>query len=154
MSDAVATTSSGWRQLDYLPVSLFGSVMGLTVLSIAWRLARALYGVPQWLADGIGALAVIAFVLIAAGYAVKLVTAPNAAQAEFRHPIAGNMFGTFLISLLLLPAILAPVSLIVAQIMWVAGAVGMLVFAWIIVNHWMSDRQQVAHATRPGYCLW
>jgi tellurite resistance protein len=90
---------------------------------------------------------VIAFVLVAGGYAVKLVTASDAVQAEFRHPIAGNLFGTFLISLLLLPIILVPVSPVVAQIMWAAGAVGMLVFSWIIINRWMSDRQQVAHAT-------
>jgi hypothetical protein len=43
MSEMSATTLSGWRQLDYLPVSFFGSVMGLTGLSIAWRLAHAYY---------------------------------------------------------------------------------------------------------------
>ncbi len=68
-------------------------------------------------------------------------------RAEFRHPIAGNLFGTVLISLLLLPIILAPVSLLLAQVMWGVGAVGMLGFAWLIVTRWMSDRQQVAHAT-------
>ena len=152
MSGAVATTSTSWRSLDYLPVSLFGSVMGLTVLSFAWRLAHTLFGVPEWLADGIGAVAAIAFVLIAAAYAVKLVSAFDAARAEFRHPIAGNLFGTFPISLLLLPAVIAPVSQIVAKVMWVAGAICMLVFTWIIVNRWMSDRQQVAHAT-PAWFL-
>jgi tellurite resistance protein len=29
------------RNLEYLPIGLFGSVMGLTGLSVAWKLAHA-----------------------------------------------------------------------------------------------------------------
>ncbi len=83
---------------------------------------------------------------------MKLATAPGIVLSEFRHPIAGNLFGTFLISLLLLPIILAPVNLLAAQIMWGLGAVGMVVFAWLIVSRWMSDRQLIAHAT-PAWII-
>ncbi|WP_082502730.1 SLAC1 anion channel family protein [Methylobacterium sp. Leaf100] len=137
----------GWRRFDYLPVGLFASVMGLTGLSFAWRLAEARYGAPAVLADAIGWAAVAAFVAMTLGYAVKLVTAPDAVLAEFRHPIAGNLFGTLLISLLLLPIVLAPIHLRLAQGMWILGAVGMLVFAWAIVTRWLSERQVAAHAT-------
>jgi tellurite resistance protein len=138
--------------LDYLPVGLFGSVMGLTGLSVAWRLAHQRYGVPDGIAVVIAALAMLAFVLVAAGYAVKLVTAFATVRMEFRHPIAGNLFGTILISLLLLPIVLAPFAHRLAQILWVIGAAGMLAFAWLIVSRWMSDRQQVAHAT-PAWII-
>ena len=137
---------------DYLPVGLFGSVMGLTGLSVAWRLAHARYGAPLWAADGIAVVAVAAFVLVSCGYLAKLATAPRAVLAEFRHPIAGNLFGTFLISLLLLPILLAPFSLPAARIMWGLGAVGMVAFAWLIVSRWMSDRQLIAHAT-PAWII-
>ena len=136
-----------WRTLDFLPVGLFGSVMGLTGLSVAWRLAHARYGAPAAIADAIGAIAVIAFGVMTLGYLVKLATATDAVRAEFRHPIAGNLFGTILISLLLLPIVLAPLNLRVAQATWIVGAVGMFAFAWMIVTRWMSDRQQIAHAT-------
>ncbi len=102
----------------YLPVGLFGSVMGLTGLSVAWRLAHARYGVPEAISLGIAGLAVLAFVLVSLGYALKLVTAFSAVRSEFRHPIAGNLFGTFLISLLLLPILVAPFALRTAQIVW------------------------------------
>ncbi len=154
MSDMAITSAAtpAWRQLDYFPVGLFGSVMGLTGLSIAWRLAHARYGSPAWAAVVIGAVAVIAFVAVALGYAVKLATAPDAVRAEFRHPVAGNLFGTLLISLLLLPLVLIPVSMRLAQVMWGVGALGMVVFAWTIVSRWMSDRQQVAQAT-PAWII-
>ena len=145
--EALALLPQGRPQLEYLPIGLFGSVMGLVGLSVAWRLAEARYGAPAGISTGFGVLAVAAFVAILAGYVVKLVTALPAVRAEFRHPIAGNLFGTFLISLLLLPIVVAPYELTVARILWVAGACGMVGFAWLVVSRWMSDRQQVAHAT-------
>ena len=142
-----APSATGRGHLEYLPVGLFGSVMGLAGLSVAWRLAQVRYGTPHWVAPGLGLVAAAAFLALLAGYIVKLATAFEAARAEFRHPIAGNLFGTPLISLLLLPIVIAPYSLVVARLSWVAGAAGMIVFAWFIVGRWMSDRQQVAHAT-------
>jgi tellurite resistance protein len=135
------------RNLDYLPVSLFGSVMGLTGLSVAWKQAHVLYGTPLWVAEAIAAISVVAFVALLLGYAVKLISAPDRVLAEFRHPIAGNLFATILISLLLQPIVIAPVSLATARILWTTGTIGMIVFAWAIVSRWMSDRQQMAHAT-------
>ena len=91
--------------------------------------------------------AVFAFAITGTGYLIKAITAWDAVRAEFRHPVAGNLFGTMLISLLLLPIVIAPVALRVAQAMWLVGAVAMLAFAWLIIDRWMSDRQQIAHAT-------
>jgi len=155
MSDLAAPVLPRHIQMDYLPVGLFGSVMGLTGLSVAWRLASIQFGGPSWLSHlspAIGFVAIAAFVAMAAGYALKALTDFSAARAEFRHPIAGNLFGTPLISLLLLPIIVAPYSLILARILWSAGAIGMTAFAWLIISRWMSDRQQVAHAT-PAWII-
>ena len=152
MSEALTLVAPGRPMLEYLPVGLFGAVMGLAGLSVAWRLAAARYGVPEWIALGVAGVAVFVFVLLLAGYGVKLVTATSAVRSEFRHPIAGNLFGTVLISLLLLPIVLEPFAHRFAQVMWGVGAAGMVLFAWLIVSRWMSDRQQVAHAT-PAWII-
>lgn len=137
----------GWRQVEALPIGLFAAVMGLTGLSVAWTMAHTRYGVPLWLGKSIGLMACAAFVALAAGYGTKAVIAAPAVKAEFRHPIAGNLFGTPLISLLLLPIPLAPLSLTLARLLWIVGALGMTLFAWWVVTRWLSDRQQAAHAT-------
>jgi tellurite resistance protein len=135
------------RNLEYLPIGLFGSVMGLTGLSVAWKQAHALFGTPLWAAEAIAAVSVLVFVTLLLGYGVKLMSAPDRVLAEFRHPIAGNLFGTVLISLLLQPIVVAQVNLLTARILWTLGAIGMVLFAWAIESRWMSDRQQMAHAT-------
>src|ERR1700679_4188863 len=64
-----ATGGTGsWRVPYYLPVALFGSVMGLTGLSVAWRLAHTRYGVPAGIADAIGAIAMAVFVALTIVY--------------------------------------------------------------------------------------
>ncbi|AZC39442.1 SLAC1 anion channel family protein [Pseudomonas chlororaphis] len=146
------TLKSGRPQLDYLPVGLFGSVMGLVGLSIAWREASHLYGMPVAIADGIGAVAVVVFVALVLGYGWKCLTDWQATKAEFQHPIIGTLFGSVLISLLLLPIVLVRVSPKLALGMWIVGAAGMTLFAWLIVSRWMSDRQQMLHAT-PAWII-
>lgn len=133
MSQTATEVGRANLRFDYMPVGLFGSVMGLSGVSVAWRLAQARYGGPAWLglawlglvAPTIGILAVAAFVAMLTGYTVKLLTAFDAVVAEFCHPIAGNLFGTALISLLLLPILLAPHNLMLAQGLWIAGATGL-----------------------------
>ena len=66
------------------------------------------------------------------GYGIKLATAPDAVRAEFRHPIAGNLFGTVSISLLLLPIVVAPYLRLLAQALWITGALSMILFAWFV----------------------
>jgi tellurite resistance protein len=151
-SERLALVAPGRPMLDYLPVGLFGSVMGMTGLSVAWRLAHARYGAPEGIALATAAVGIVAFVLLATGYTLKLATAFGAVRQEFHHPIAGNLFGTVLISLLQLPIVVAPVALPVAQILRMVGAAGMIWFAWLMVSRWMTDRQQVAHAT-PAWII-
>ena len=145
--DQPALAPQRMRYLEYLPVSLFGSVMGLTGLSVAWRSAHSAYGAPAWVGEGIAWVAVGTFIVLLLGYGVKLIFAADAVRLEFQHPIAGSLFGTFFISLLLLPILIADVNLRTARAMWIAGVVGMIWFAWRAVSRWMSERQQPAHAT-------
>jgi tellurite resistance protein len=59
MSEWLALVAPGKPLLDHLPIGPFGSLMELTGLSVAWRLASARYGVPEDIALGIEGSAVI-----------------------------------------------------------------------------------------------
>ena len=146
-SAPASTSAAPERPLQYLPVALFGSVMGLCGLSAAWHLAQLLFDLPAWISTFIGAVAVIAFIALVGGYTVKLVVAPDAVRAEYGHPIAGNLFGTVFISLLLLPLVVEPVLPRAAVGLWAVGVVGMVVFAWRMVDRWTTTTQHPTHAT-------
>ena len=66
MSEQLALERKGRSYLDYLPVGLFGSVMGLTGLSVAWHSAEEWLGMPPWISSFIGIAAVAVFVALSA----------------------------------------------------------------------------------------
>jgi tellurite resistance protein len=142
----------GWRQLEGLPVGLFGSPMALTALSMAWQLTHAVYGTPAWIAGTFLALAVAACCVLTLGYAVKLAIAPGAVSDEFRHPIIGPLFGSVPVTLLLLPIMLAPLCVWLARALWVSGTVGIVVVAWLTASRLLAGRHRVVHAT-PAWII-
>ena len=135
------------KQLAYLPVGSFGAAMGLSGLCSAWRLAHGLYGAPAWIGEAIGALAVLAFIAVAAAYLVKLARFPQRVAAEWNHPVIGPLFSTIFISLLLLPVVMAPYAPGFAQDVWVLGAFSMACFTTLVVHRWLTGSPAIDHAT-------
>jgi tellurite resistance protein len=146
LAPGAAPAAAPTTTLHYLPVALFGGVMGLTGLASAWRQASILFGAPAWPGQALSVLALLAFSLLTGAYAVKSVASLAAVRAEFDSPVAGPLFGTPIISLLLLPLVMAEYSLPLARALWCIGAFGMTLLAWLIVNRWIGERQQNSHA--------
>jgi len=129
-----------------LPVNLFASVMGIAGLSIAWRQASAQFGVSPLISEAAGIVSIVVFLLLGAGYLVKAVRHPDAVAREFRHPVAGNFFGTITIAILLLSAVVAQLSQPLAEIMWTVGAIATIVLCFTIASRLLQGRIDAAHA--------
>lgn len=126
--------------LRNLPVNLFASVMGISGLALAWRFAAHQFHTALWISHGIGITALIVFVLLTFLYLGKILKHPEAVRNEFNHPIAGNFFGTFNISLLLLSAVIAPFSLSASETVWTIGALGALALAFISIGRLLKGQ--------------
>ncbi|RZL37902.1 MAG: C4-dicarboxylate ABC transporter [Rubrivivax sp.] len=129
-----------------LPVSLFGAVMGLSGLALAWRLARASLGAPLWIGEAIGAFAVGVFMLLSLGYLAKLARHPAAVHAEFQHPVSGNFFGTVVIAVLLVAAVVEPYSLAAASVIWTVGVLATLALAVVSTSRLLKGSVDATHA--------
>ncbi|PAF48643.1 C4-dicarboxylate ABC transporter [Helicobacter sp. 12S02232-10] len=137
---------------SYLPISLFGSVMGLSGLGIAWELASVLYGIPFVVSQIIVLIAVLVFVALVIAYGLKIITNFEGFSSEFKNPLLRSFFGTFIISLLLLPIVIYSYVPLVAMVMWGVGAVLMLVFSWHIVSFWICSKQEMGYVT-PAWII-
>jgi tellurite resistance protein len=129
-----------------LPVNLFASVMGLSGLALAWRLAHGLLGAPAFVGEAIGAFALGVFVLVSLGYLTKLAKHPQAVRAEFHHPVAGNFFGTIAISVLLLSAVVEPYSAPAARAIWSAGVLATFALSFVAVSRLLKGQVDASHA--------
>lgn len=143
---------AGEASLRHLPVNLFASVMGLSGLAMAWRLAHGSLGVPAFVGEAIGAFALGVFVLLALGYAMKLAKHPRAVHAEFHHPVTGNFFGTIVISMLLLSAVVAPYSASAARALWTLGAIATFALSFFVVSRLLKGQVDTSHAV-PAWLI-
>jgi tellurite resistance protein len=126
--------------LRNLPINLFASVMGISGLALAWRLAAHQFHTSLWISHGIGITGLIVFGLLTLAYLGKILKHPGAVKNEFNHPIAGQFFGTFNISLLVLSAVIAPFSLTASEVIWTIGSLGALALAFISISRLLKGQ--------------
>ena len=138
--------------LEFLPVSFFGAVMATAGLSAAFGWAEKMFGLPAWIAQSTGWLSLLIFVLLTIAYIIKWIRFPKIIATEFDHPVSISFFGTFFISLLLIPGILLPYSVPIAVSCWILGAVCMFFFAWIVLRKWL-DHQQDPKSAMPAWII-
>ncbi|MDH4568112.1 C4-dicarboxylate ABC transporter [Pseudomonas sp. BN414] len=138
--------------IKHLPVNLFGSVMGLAGLGIGWRLAHQYFGVSPLIGEAIGLFAALVFVVLVAGYLTKLLRHRQAVINEFTHPIAGNFFGTIVISILLLSVTAAPYNETLGQAMWTLGSVLAVLLGGLVLSRLLKGKQDPQHAV-PAWLI-
>jgi tellurite resistance protein len=138
--------------IQYLPVNLFASVMGLSGLALAWRQAGHQFGTSALIDAAIGSLAVVVFAVLCIAYAAKAVLHPCAVHNEFRHPIAGNFFGTITIAVLLISSVVAPLSARASEIIWGIGAASTVALSFTIVSRMLRGKVDAGHSV-PAWLI-
>lgn len=136
--------------LQRFPVALFGAVMGLAGLGLAWRRAATTIGAPAAIGESLLLLAALVFLVVLLAYGAKLLRHREAVAAEFIHPLAGSFFAAIAISALLLAAGLAPHAPEGARALWVIGAVGEYAAAVAAVRGWIM-RATPREAASPAW---
>ncbi|MDB5134564.1 MAG: C4-dicarboxylate transporter, partial [Mucilaginibacter sp.] len=132
--------------LEFMPVSLFGAVMGLSGLCFAWRLACPELHANKLIAEIIGWTAILAFVLLLLTYTFKWIRYPASVKGEFTDHVSVGFFSTVTISLLLIPGILLPYTPLIAGAIWLVGITVTLLYAWFVLRKWMDNQQPPENA--------
>lgn len=120
--------------------------MGVSGLTSAWRQASHQFGASALIDGVIGCIAVAIFVVLCIAYAAKAVIYPQAVRNEFRHPIAGNFFGTVTIATLLISSVVAPVSARASEILWSVGVILTIALAFTILSRLLRGKVDAGHA--------
>jgi tellurite resistance protein len=144
--ESLRLAKTNQNALQFLSVNSFGSVMGISGLSIAWRLSHNLFGTSSLISELIGLLGIIIFVLLCIFYTIKLVKFPQIVYSEFSNPIAGNFFGAITVGILLLSSLVLPYSQILGQVVWIIGTFLTLILSYFMVSRLFKVKQDPLHA--------
>nr|HPI41458.1 hypothetical protein [Pseudobdellovibrionaceae bacterium] len=104
--------------LQFFPIPLFGSVMGLTGLTIAYQRASSFFNYPDVLGTALAYLVLILFGILLFIYSMKTLLYFNEVKKEFNHPIRLNFFPAISISLLLLSIAFHPIHHALSFLFW------------------------------------
>lgn len=137
------------QSIRHLPITLFGAVMSIASLSLAWRLAAGRYGAPLAVSNAIGGIALAAFAAVALAYLLKAVLHPALVMQEFRHPIVGNFFGTIGIGILLLSSVIQPWHGGAQIVVWLIGALATLSVSAAMITRLLGGNGAPASVTPP-----
>jgi tellurite resistance protein len=148
----MSTTLSQKTFLEFLPVSLFGSIMGLSGLSSSWKLAAVTMNIPEWPGKWIGVLAIAVFLILSCAYVVKWLRYPATVKAEFNHPISVSFFTTFIVCLLLIPGVILNYNKSLAICIWTLGALLVFAFSFFTLRKSISVIQEPSNAL-PSWLL-
>ncbi|KPV45761.1 hypothetical protein AN477_01960 [Alicyclobacillus ferrooxydans] len=149
---AKLNTNEANGQLKLFPISLFGSVMGLSGLALGWRIAFTQFHAPFWISQAISVIAILDFILVAIVYAMKVMRHNAHVIEEFLHPISGSFFGTFTIALLLLSSVVFPYNSTTGEVIWIIGVILTIAMAYISFSRLLGQKINVLHAT-PAWII-
>jgi tellurite resistance protein len=137
-----ALTARALPSVRHLPIGLFGAVMSIAGLSLAWRLAHTAYGADIAVSNFIGVIAVSLFAILALSYVAKLVKYPDVVRYEFEHPIMGSSFGTVGISILLLSSVIGSYSASAQLVVWSIGTALTLLLSAVMISRLLNGNAE------------
>lgn len=132
-----------------IPVNLFGSVMALAGLSLAWQTVENISNYKFGLSHFFYITAIVIFIILGFLYILKFIIDPKKIIEEFTHPISSNFFGTIAISFLLVSALFIPNNILLAQITWILGTIFISIICYMSVYKWISNTQSLQTLSPP-----
>ncbi|VEJ08854.1 SLAC1 anion channel family protein [Actinobacillus delphinicola] len=135
-----------------IPVGLFGSVMGLTGLTLAYRQFAQQYAFFNHIATGLSIFTLFVFTVLTCLFVLKWIFFFEQAKAEFQDPMTKSFFATITISLLLLPLILNQYSHTLAFYVWIVGVTLSWIFAIYMLHFWIETKH-IATQLTPAWVL-
>jgi len=140
-------------RLQFLPVTFFAVVMGLSGLAIAWHHAEAVFQVGIPISNGPLFLAVVTFLALLVLYGVKLLRFRDAVRAELGHPIQLNFFPAVSISFILLGIAFLSREPGLARVLWGLGASLHLLLTLYVMSVWIHHEHFEIQHINPAWFI-
>lgn len=147
MSDSSIT-----QRLQFLPISVFATVMGMSGLTIAWEKTQQIHGF-KGVAELLLAVTLALFILLAFTYARKYLLHKEEVIKEFHHPVRLSFFPTISISLILLSIASFSLDQNFSLVLWGCGSVLHLIFTIYIMNAWIGHEHFKIQHMNPAWFI-
>lgn len=141
------------NRLEFLPVSFFSMVMGLSGLSIALQQADDVMAGLHGIGAAMALLSAGVFVMLCGFYATKVMRYPAAVREELNHPVKMSFGATFTVSLVLLSIAFQDSAPVLSWWLWAVGSGLHLAFTLYVLNAWIYQSHFEIHHISPAWFI-
>jgi tellurite resistance protein len=129
-------------KLPLVPAAFFGMVLGTVGLGGSWRAATKVWGLPAVVGETIILIGALVWLILLLLFAAKWIVAKQDALEEAAHPVLCCFIGLAGVSTMLSAGALLPYAHLLAQAVFIIGAVFTLLFAvWRTGGLWQGGRE-------------
>lgn len=141
------------NKLAFFPVTLFGSILGYSGLTLGYIHAHQILGISNSIALALTGITTLFFIAIGLTYLSKLIKVREAVQKEFEHPVAMNFFPAISLGLMLMSLLYIHISPLLAEGMFYLGASAQLIFTFYIVRSWILHEKWEISQMTPAWFI-
>jgi len=141
------------QRLQYMPVSMFAMVMGLTGLTLAWEKAGESFTFGISIFHGLLTLSCLLFIVLLLLYSYKALRYRDALLREWGHPVKMSFVPAISISLLLFAIAFLSISPPLSRWLWVSGCFLHLLIALQVINSWLQQTKFEIHHMNPAWFI-
>jgi len=134
------------NRLQFFPVMMFAIVMGLSGLSLVLKKLSEILYFPSVIADVLGLLSSIIFLLVLGNYLLKLFKYKEEVKCEITHPIRINFFAAISISTLILSIFYRHTFDQLSQILFILGATLHIILTFYTMKFWINNNLEIQHS--------
>ena len=134
------------NRLQFFPVMMFATIMGLTGLSLVFQKVNEVLIFPSIFSFVFGTISTVLFFMILATYLLKFAKYKNEVKSEFSHPVRVNFFAAISISTLLLSIFYKSVQVEFSQILFIVGASLHIFFTFYTIKFWINNSLEILHS--------
>jgi tellurite resistance protein len=140
-------------RLAYMPISLFGMVMGIAGFTIAMHKGESLLSWSHLTSQIFTGITFVLFSAFMLAYLAKLLRHPNEVRSEFNHVVRLSFFPAISISLILLSILALNFNHTLALWLWGIGTPLQLLFTLIILSNWIHHEKFQIHHSNPAWFI-
>ncbi|UTJ05247.1 SLAC1 anion channel family protein [Arcobacter roscoffensis] len=134
------------NRLQFFPIMMFATVMGLMGLSMVFIKLNVSFDFPYEIGFYLGLFTSGLFLLIVLTYFFKIVLYVKEVKHELSHPIRVNFFAASSISTLLLSMFFRHIDMYIANILFFVGALVHIFFTFYTIKFWINNNLEIAHS--------
>lgn len=133
-------------RLQFFPIMMFATVMGLSGLTMVYKRLNEVLFFPSFISTLMIVVTSLVFLTILYFYTLKIIKHKNEVKKEFSHPVRINFFAAFSISTLLLSMIYRHYIDEISFILFIIGAVFHIFFTFYTIKFWINNNLEMQHS--------